>query len=78
MQKKINIISKSAEFFLAGMKALADEDGGRILLGDNIGGVAVEAAGKDLVCKRLHSIWIPFNIHMYWTTCKHSSDLRKT
>jgi hypothetical protein len=32
---KKNIFERRAEFFRAGMKVQRDEDGGRILLGDN-------------------------------------------
>ena len=42
VKKKIKVnLTAGRIFFLAGIKAQCDESGGRILLGDNTGGVAV-------------------------------------
>ena len=39
---KFYILERHAEFFRTGMKALWDEGGGRMLLGNNTGGGALE------------------------------------
>jgi hypothetical protein len=68
---------KCAECFLAGMKAQWDEDGGRILLGDNTGGRAVMLRPIEFQYAGV-GISTGFScVHMYLALCIIISNKRK-